>query len=129
MPKGNAFVAVKKGRMQNVGDEMDNELANETDINSSDNSDDSDFESVNEANTVILSTFDSSDEYKWNDSSDNDTDSDMPNIKPISKNQSELLSVLGTEKTRVSGRKLMSLNISMTSMFNLDIKLRNTWDF
>ena len=52
MLKGNAFVAVKKGRTQNIGEEMD-ELANETDINSSDNSDDSDFESDNEENTVI----------------------------------------------------------------------------
>ena len=106
MPKGNAFVAVKKGRTQNIGEEIDNELANEMDINSSDNSDDSDFESDNEENTVILSKFDSSDEDQYDDSSDNDKDSDMPNIKDISKNQSELLSVLGTEKTRVSGRKI-----------------------
>ena len=105
MPRGNAFVAVKKGRTQNIGEEMYNELAIETDINSSDNSDDSDFENDNEENTVILSKFGSSDEDKY-DSSDNDKDSDMPNIKDISKNQSELLSVLGTEKTRVSGRKI-----------------------
>ena len=36
---------------------------------------------------------------------DNDKDSDMPNIKDVSKNQSELSSVLGTEKARVLGRK------------------------
>ena len=105
MPKGNAFVAVKKGRTQNIDEEMDNELANETDINSSDNSDDSDFESNNEENTVILLKFDSSDEDEYDDSSDNDTDSDMPNIKDISKNQSELLSVLGTEKNKSFRKK------------------------
>ena len=55
---------------------------------------------------ILLSKFDSSDEDEYDDSSDNDKDSDMPNIKDISKNQSELLSVLGTEKTRVSGRKI-----------------------
>ena len=46
----------------------------------------------------------------------------MPNIKDISKNQSELLSVLGTEKQEFQEEKLMSLNISMTSMFNLNTK-------
>ena len=84
---------------------MDNELANETDINSPDNSDDSYFESDNEENTVILSKFDSSDEEEYDDSSNNDKNSDMPNIKDISKNQSELLSVLGTEKQEFQEEK------------------------